>query len=698
MPDNKLPGNKLLVYTIDQFGNPVDATVSLDTGTKFTQEAAGRYAASSVPPGRRIVQADAPGSGRVQIPIDVPERGLIEQRLVLPHYKIVITPSPTIASGSVLKASTSPPLDEQYSWEWDVIGPKVKSPEVAQMYNRTCNECIVDANLDPGDYAIQLTIQYGDPPGCTATLREPFTIYAPNVRTKAQEQQELYNRAKEVALLFTDNFDKKLDTLNKGVSTISQRMIGGPGAAVNVQLLRNNIEPSATRPIWMAIRNRSEAMTVSRLEEFLNRIFCVRGLSTPGEVDRAFPNVLGAFPSFHDVHSYELLRTAVEAFLIEQCGVAIRPPRTDDVTGRAADRAGSDLVPGAPPQLTVSDAQTRLAALLGSRGRLPYIEKVVRQIFQSGVPQGEYVNPLCYGILAFRDQPCLIELIWSYWHEEGMLVQSMAALTRRFQNVRGTGERDPLANLTLEPLRPLSNLLFGYLQDERDRLSLVRRAYEYDNEYGIRLVGRAVPVLRPAESRSKFLEAFHNLLYVATEFYLQADDTTVVADGFKVLNALREVHLLLSQGAHNQYNDLVWRARAEMLLEQWLLGREELRQFLPSRPMVVYPERWMAQVDTMKSLQGWTDTSIIHFGNLARFGEQLLLSIRFDDWNDPARTAPDAADWAIWFRPQIQGYAHDYRVVTGVDLTAPMSGDAGAVAERYAQPSVHLRRRTAAQR
>ena len=136
-----------------------------------------------------------------------------------------------------------------------------------------------------------------------------------------------------------------------------------------------------------------------------------------------------------------------------------------------------------------------------------------------------------------------------------MLVQSMAALTRRFQNVRGAGERDPLANLTLEPLRPLSNLLFGYLQDERDRLSLVRRVYEYDNEYGIRLVGRAVPVLRPAESRSKFLEAFHNLLYVATEFYLQADDMTVVADGFKVLNALREVHLLLSQGRTTSDND-----------------------------------------------------------------------------------------------------------------------------------------------
>ena len=149
MPE-RLPGNKLLVYTVDQFGNPVDATVSLDTGTKFTQEAPGRYAASAVTPGRRIVQAEAPGSGRVQVPIDVPERGLIEQRLVLPHYKIVITPSPMVASGSVMKAGTVPPLDESDSWTWDVTGPRGKPASDARIYNPTCSECIVDANLDPG--------------------------------------------------------------------------------------------------------------------------------------------------------------------------------------------------------------------------------------------------------------------------------------------------------------------------------------------------------------------------------------------------------------------------------------------------------------------------------------------------------------------------------------------------------------------
>ena len=242
------------------------------------------------------------------------------------------------------------------------------------------------------DYAIQLTIQHSDPPGCTATLSEPFTVYAPNVRTKAQEQEELYHRAKEVALLFTDNFDKKFDTLNKGVWTISQRM-AGPDTTIPVQLPRNNIEPSVTRPIWIAIRNRTEAMSVSRLEEFLNRVFCIKN---PAE---GFETTLlsRAVPPFHDVHSYELLRMAVEAFLIQECGVVIRTPR-NPTTGRPGSAA--DFVPGVRPPISFADAQAGLTSLLASRsGRPPYIEKVVRQIFQGGVIEDQYVNPFCYGIL-----------------------------------------------------------------------------------------------------------------------------------------------------------------------------------------------------------------------------------------------------------------------------------------------------------
>ena len=199
--------------------------------------------------------------------------------------------------------------------------------------------------------------------------------------------------------------------------------------------------------------------------------------------------------------------------------------------------------------------------------------------------------------------------------------------------------------------------------------------------------------MNPADTRSKFLEAFHNLLRLCAVFFKQDDDTTVKADAFPVLNALKEVHLILSQGAHNQFGDLPSTARIEMLMQQWLLARPEFREFLPTRIMVAYPEPWMDRVDAMKKLQGWTDTSVLHFRNLALFGEQILLSIRFGNWSD-VQEAMQAFNWARFFRPQIQGYIHAYRAVTGVDLTAePWIRRCDATL-----PSVLLQQRLAAER
>ena len=258
----------------------------------------------------------------------------------------------------------------------------------------------------------------------------------------------------------------------------------------------------------------------------------------------------------------------------------------------------------------------------------------------SDLPGSQGSDPVsrCYGIL--RDKlrcPCLLELIWSYWQEEGMLVQTMNAITRRFQNMRGPLANDPLANLEVDPLRPLNNLLWGYMQDEQHRLSVVRRNYEYDHHYGLRLAGKAVdnaahgrqPVEIPrsvphaAEHRSRLLQAGRR--------------HHVVADAFPVLNALKEAHLILSQGAHNQFGDLPSTARIEMLMQQWILARPEFREFLPTRIMVAYPEPWMDRVDAMKKLQGWTDTSVLHFRNLAIFGEQVILAVRYGNWNERQR-------------------------------------------------------------
>jgi hypothetical protein len=321
---------------------------------------------------------------------------------------------------------------------------------------------------------------------------------------------------------------------------------------------------------------------------------------------------------------------------------------------------------------------------------IPYLAIVRSRLGELHPVSGANMGIQCYGVLKRKlVHPCMIELIWSYWMEEGMLVQTLNAISRRFQNFRGPGQRDPLERFDIDPLRGLNNLLWGYVQDEQHRLTVVRRAYEYNHHYGLTLEGKAVRQIRPSDSRSKFLEAFHNLLNLCTVFYKEDDDTTVVADGFPVLNALKDTHYILAAGAANQFGELPSTARQEMMIQQWLLARPEMREFLGGKVMVPYPEEWMDRVDSVKAMKGWTDVSIIHFRDLAVYGEQIVLSIRYGAWstvNNPAQ----AANWARYWRPEIQAYIYAYRAATGVDLTAdPVNATL---------PSVLLLKRLAAQR
>ena len=130
-----------------------------------------------------------------------------------------------------------------------------------------------------------------------------------------------------------------------------------------------------------------------------------------------------------------------------------------------------------------------------------------------------------------------------------MLVQTMNAITRRFQNVRGPGRPDPLANLEIDPLRPLNNLLWGYIQDEQHRLT--RRAAQLRVRPPVRRCGsrarRCRACARPTRARSSSKPST-TCCACARSFFKQDDDTTVKADAFPVLNALKEVHLILTAG------------------------------------------------------------------------------------------------------------------------------------------------------
>ncbi|MBB3220041.1 hypothetical protein [Pseudoduganella umbonata] len=468
---------------------------------------------------------------------------------------------------------------------------------------------------------------------------------------------------------------------------------------IGVSLSRTETEATPDLALWTLIRNSTEALSFNHYRDFLDELFCGRTVDTVDRDSEPFKSTRAAFNDlkrrralpFTDSDAYRVLKAATEAFVMVNCGVFSSPFAFDNQRDNAyLDRRDIPAVGSLKEILERDYLETiegapMLPYLAVIRGKLPDVRLIAHN--------QEHNADICFGIIQERlANPCLIELIWNYWQEEGMLVQTMNVITQRFQNLRSPLASDPLANTEIDMLRPLNNLLWGYTQDEQHRLTVVRRNYEYDHHYGVRLDGKAVRNMRPADSRSKFLEAFHHLLRLLTAFYRQDDDTTVKADAFPILNALKEVHLILSQGAHNQYGDLPSTARIEMLMQQWLLARPEFREFLPTRVMVAYPEPWMDRVDAMKKLQMWSDTSVMHFRNLAIFGEQLLLSIRFGHWSD-VYEATQAFNWARFWRPQAQGYIHAYRAATGVDLSV----DATNPAEEATLPSVLLRQRLARQ-
>lgn len=478
-----------------------------------------------------------------------------------------------------------------------------------------------------------------------------------------------------------------------------------PGRVVDTGTIGVTMQAPETRPpadrgpmpLWIAIRNRRT--DYNAYARFVSAAFCDKPYTGPtppladhlGAVMRSFrsdadrPGCVQLGHLGHGMNAYELLKTATEIFLLLECGVFVAEYTNPDGV-REIPGAEATSVDGNPDLKRLQDA---LGAYLGSH-RLPYVTRVVEQTLGSNAAM--VASPMCEGFLRARVEcPCFLELIWSYWHEEGMLVQSLNALSMRFQNRRISDGRDPLAQLELSPLRPLSSLIWGYVQDEQHRLSLIRRNYEYEHEYGVALRGKAVGSMRPADRRSKFIEAFHDLLYRCATFYRELANLQFTPDPFPLLNGLKEVHLVLSQGAGNQFGDLPWTARVEMLMQQWILARPEIREFLGRRPMVTYEEDWMANADAMKSVMGWTDTSVTHFRNLAVFGEQLLLSIRWHAWAGESNSVT-ARDWANYFRPQIQGYIHAYRVATGIDLAVEPRGD-GETALRAQTPSAVLERR-----
>ena len=428
-----------------------------------------------------------------------------------------------------------------------------------------------------------------------------------------------------------------------------------PSPSTPVSLSRYTPPDTDDEPFWENLK--ASQIKFKPLYEFVEKYgLCNADTNGPGSP------MLRRLP-FVGVSQYSILKFSIEAYMASVVSPGLDPALSGYLV----------------PQTNFANAKV-----------LPYYDMILQNLeqYQFANTDDDYCDKKFFDKIQ-NFSP--LELIYDYWMDQGGLVQAMNLICLRFQNMRKVPELTALYRLDTNPLLPLSDLLWGYIQDEQHSVSLHRRVYEYDHEYGLTLIGKAVPNVRPVDSRSGFLEAFHTLLHKCALYYVKVDDTTYIADGLPVLNALKEVNILLAEGNHNAYGNLTFTARHENIVQQFLLAQPEMDRFLGGRAMVPYAEPWQGPLETVRGMMGWGNVSIRHFHNLATYGELILLSARYGNWSvviDPNQ----AANWANAFRNEIMQYIHSYRAVTGVDLSADT---VGLREEHFMQPSVLIQRRMA---
>lgn len=428
---------------------------------------------------------------------------------------------------------------------------------------------------------------------------------------------------------------------------------------VKVNLQSTAFEKTPSQGLWEGIKN--STLDFRNMQSFVDHVLCkpvtnftsIKGLTFDADQRKWAKNRL----PFINVDEYSLVKYAIDTYM----RVALRIDK-EDVAG----------YPIAP---------------------LPYYNKILGDHMKEFLTNYATMDGDCLvrsenmlnGFLA-------IELIWSYWTEQAMLDQAMGAISLRFQNMRGLHAVEPMMRFDTSPLMPVSNLLWGFIQDEQHRTTINRRVFEYQHAYNLTLLGKAVPRQRGVDNRSPFLNAFHSLLHQASLFYNDYDDQTRAADAFPLLIAMRDVHLLLAEGNHNAYFNMTYTTRVEKLTMQYLLSQQEMQTFLGGRAMIPL-ERHMSALDTVKTIQGWDPVGTLHYYELANTGERLLLGLRYGNWADDMFNSADAGNWAVAFRDDISTYINAYRNVTGIDLSANSSRISPE--DRGLQPAMLIQRRLA---
>src|SRR5262249_54376975 len=104
-----------------------------------------------------------------------------------------------------------------------------------------------------------------------------------------------------------------------------------------VTLRRTGNPPTADLPLWVVIRNTTEAISFDNYSRQMDRVLCgidpdTKEPLSKNDLDTAQRPLKElcqrrSLP-YNDADAYRLLKVATEAFLMVNCGVALRPPQS----------------------------------------------------------------------------------------------------------------------------------------------------------------------------------------------------------------------------------------------------------------------------------------------------------------------------------------------------------------------------------
>ena len=102
---------------------------------------------------------------------------------------------------------------------------------------------------------------------------------------------------------------------------------------IGVRLHRTQSDPTLDQALWVAIRNRTFAISFNRYQEFMNRALAweERTYQVPNGIDQSTRNRIqrdlnDLGTHLHGVKAYQTMKLLTEAFLLVECGVRIEGP------------------------------------------------------------------------------------------------------------------------------------------------------------------------------------------------------------------------------------------------------------------------------------------------------------------------------------------------------------------------------------